>query len=259
MMSITNKLAAGATCTALLLGGLTALPAQAEGDGAQSQVATLTLNVRYAGQDQQAVVSDVATVADAIALLGLKVDADDLVSPGLDTALTDGMQVVVDVVSTKTYSKNVTLKKKTIYTKTSKLYKGEKKVTTKGRNGKATRTYQTTTVNGVASTAVVKQKVTKKVIDRRVKVGTKGTKSLNLARLKQWNKIAKCESGGRWHINTGNGYYGGLQFNLGTWRSVKGQQFASKPHKASKAEQITVANRLHAKRGFQPWSCRHVL
>ena len=74
-----------------------------------------------------------------------------------------------------------------------------------------------------------------------------------------WDRVAKCESGGRWKINTHNGYYGGLQFSLGTWRSVKGQQFASKPHKASKAEQITVANRLYAKRGFKPWSCRHVL
>lgn len=82
---------------------------------------------------------------------------------------------------------------------------------------------------------------------------------INLARKKQWEKIAKCESGGRWHINTHNGYYGGLQFNLATWRSVRGQDFARYPHKASKAEQITVANRLYKKRGFKPWSCRHVL
>ena len=74
-----------------------------------------------------------------------------------------------------------------------------------------------------------------------------------------WDRVAACESGGNWSINTGNGYYGGLQFNRGTWRSVKGQQFAKYPHKASKAEQITVANRLYAKRGFKPWSCRHVL
>ena len=69
-----------------------------------------------------------------------------------------------------------------------------------------------------------------------------------------WNRIARCESGGRWHINTHNGYYGG-QFSLRTWRSVRGRDFASYPHKATKAEQITVANRLYAKSGTRPWGC----
>ena len=80
--------------------------------------------------------------------------------------------------------------------------------------------------------------------------------ALNLAREAQWTRIAQCESGNRWNINTGNGYYGGLQFNLQTWRSVNGQDFAAYPHQATRAEQITVANRLYAKRGFQPWSCK---
>ena len=71
-----------------------------------------------------------------------------------------------------------------------------------------------------------------------------------------WNRIADCESGDRWHINTGNGYYGGLQFNLATWRSSGGNRFAKYPHRATKREQIHVANRLYAKRGFSPWSCR---
>lgn len=79
--------------------------------------------------------------------------------------------------------------------------------------------------------------------------------SINLARAAMWDKIAKCESTNNWSINTGNGYYGGLQFNLQTWRSVNGQDFAAYPHQASRAEQITVANRLFAQRGTQPWAC----
>ena len=71
-----------------------------------------------------------------------------------------------------------------------------------------------------------------------------------------WDKVALCESGGNWKINTGNGYYGGLQFNLATWRSAGGKRFANYPHRATKREQIHVANRLYAKRGFSPWSCR---
>ena len=81
--------------------------------------------------------------------------------------------------------------------------------------------------------------------------------ALHLARAAMWDRIAQCESGGRWNINTGNGYYGGLQFNLATWRSVRGQDFAAYPHRATRAQQITVANRLYAKRGLQPWACRH--
>jgi len=80
---------------------------------------------------------------------------------------------------------------------------------------------------------------------------------INLARAAMWDRIAKCESGGRWSINTGNGYYGGLQFDYRTWLSVNGDDFAPRADKASRAEQITVANRLYAKRGLQPWGCRH--
>ncbi|GAA3605820.1 hypothetical protein GCM10022199_07190 [Marihabitans asiaticum] len=80
---------------------------------------------------------------------------------------------------------------------------------------------------------------------------------LNLARAAMWDRIAQCESTGNWSINTGNGYYGGLQFNIGTWLSVGGGDFASRPDLASRAEQITVANRLYAQRGLQPWGCAH--
>ena len=72
-----------------------------------------------------------------------------------------------------------------------------------------------------------------------------------------WDAIAQCESGGRWNINTGNGYYGGLQFDYGTWLSVNGDDFASRADRASRAEQITVANRVYEDRGLQPWGCAH--
>ena len=83
------------------------------------------------------------------------------------------------------------------------------------------------------------------------------SKAINLARAAMWDRIAKCESGSRWNINTGNGYYGGLQFDYTTWLSVNGDDFASRADKATRAEQITVANRLYAKRGLQPWGCRY--
>lgn len=65
-----------------------------------------------------------------------------------------------------------------------------------------------------------------------------------------WDAIAKCESGGNWHISTGNGYYGGLQFTLGTWHSNGG---AGNPASASREEQIRVANNVLHTQGIGAW------
>jgi resuscitation-promoting factor RpfE len=68
-----------------------------------------------------------------------------------------------------------------------------------------------------------------------------------------WDAIAACESGGNWAINTGNGYYGGLQFSMGTWRANGG---SGSPHAASKSEQIRVAENVLASQGIGAWpSC----
>jgi resuscitation-promoting factor RpfA len=70
-----------------------------------------------------------------------------------------------------------------------------------------------------------------------------------------WDKLAQCESGGNWKINTGNGYSGGLQFNQSTWRAYGGK---GSPHTASRAEQIAVAERTLAAQGWNAWpSCSH--
>ena len=241
---------AAVSTAALLAGSLSGAPAYAE-DVPPEPVAT-TINLRYAAVDSTVSVTGSSTVDEAITELHLAVDGNDRVSPKRDTALTDGMSLVIDVVSVTKSTKKQTVKYKTIRKKTKSMMKGHKKVVRHGRVGKITRTYVTTTVNGEPSTVVTK-KVNRKVRNKIVKVGTS---RLNLARWKKWNKIARCESGGRWHINTGNGYYGGLQFNLATWRSAGGNRFAKYPHRATKREQIHVANRLYAKRGFSPWSCR---
>jgi LysM repeat protein len=68
-----------------------------------------------------------------------------------------------------------------------------------------------------------------------------------------WDKLAQCESGGNWSINTGNGYYGGLQFSLSTWRAFGG---TGMPHQASKSTQIAVAEKVLASQGWNAWpSC----
>lgn len=68
-----------------------------------------------------------------------------------------------------------------------------------------------------------------------------------------WDRIAQCESGGNWHINTGNGYYGGLQFSAGTWRAYGGTAYAPTADQASRSAQIAVATEVQQAQGWGAW------
>jgi LysM repeat protein len=68
-----------------------------------------------------------------------------------------------------------------------------------------------------------------------------------------WDRVANCESSQNWHINTGNGFYGGLQFSGGTWSAYHGGKYASRADKASRLEQIEVARRVLASQGAGAW------
>ncbi|MFF4358243.1 transglycosylase family protein [Streptomyces sp. NPDC001604] len=68
-----------------------------------------------------------------------------------------------------------------------------------------------------------------------------------------WDRIAQCESGGNWHINTGNGYYGGLQFSAGTWRAYGGAAYAPTAAGASREQQIAVATKVQHAQGWGAW------
>ncbi|MEU6092251.1 transglycosylase family protein [Streptomyces sp. NPDC047085] len=68
-----------------------------------------------------------------------------------------------------------------------------------------------------------------------------------------WDRIAQCESGGNWHINTGNGYYGGLQFSAGTWRAYGGTAYAPRADQASRSAQIAVATKVQHAQGWGAW------
>ena len=68
-----------------------------------------------------------------------------------------------------------------------------------------------------------------------------------------WLRIAHCESTSRWHINTGNGYYGGLQISAGTWRAFGGHRYARLPHHAGKLKQMRVAERILRGQGWGAW------
>jgi resuscitation-promoting factor RpfB len=226
------------------------------------------------------VTSTSSTVFGLLAELGVTKKVDDVVAPAMPTALDDGMKVVLKRVVTKQERATEAIGFSTTRQKDSSLYKGLSKVVTPGQKGSKVVVRQKTWVDGkLTTTKVVSQKVTKKPVAAVVKVGTKsrpvatssssssssstrnaGNTSgagINLANAAMWDRIAQCESGGNWSINTGNGYYGGLQFATASWLANGGGDFASRADLASRAEQITVANRYYAKAGLGPWGCAH--
>jgi len=75
------------------------------------------------------------------------------------------------------------------------------------------------------------------------------------APISTWDDVAQCESSGNWHINTGNGYYGGLQFSQSTWEAYGGLKYAPRADLATKAEQIAIAERTLAGQGWGAWTC----
>jgi resuscitation-promoting factor RpfA len=68
-----------------------------------------------------------------------------------------------------------------------------------------------------------------------------------------WDALAQCESGGRWNVNTGNGYYGGIQFSASTWNAYGGTRYAARADLATREQQIAVAERVLASQGAGAW------
>lgn len=77
--------------------------------------------------------------------------------------------------------------------------------------------------------------------------------SASAATAAEWDAVAQCESGGNWSINTGNGYYGGLQFSASTWAAYGGTKYASTADQATKAQQIEIAEKVLAGQGKGAW------
>ena len=218
----------------------------------------------------------VATVGEALTQLGVRLAKTDKVNPPVTTRLTSGTKVVVQRVRITDKKVTESIAYGTTKKQTDDLYTDQTKVARAGVKGERVVTVRTTVVDGKAvSTKQIASKVTKQPVDRILLVGTKerpaattstsstssGESStgsgaaINLARASMWDSIAECESGGNWSINTGNGYYGGLQFLTSTWLAYGGDDFASRADLASRAEQITVANRVYADNGTSQWGC----
>jgi uncharacterized protein YabE (DUF348 family) len=195
------------------------------------------------------------TVGQVLSETGITLDGNDRVKPKASTPIEAGMRIVVERVhvTTKTDTVSVAYSVKKKYD--SSMYEGNTTVVTYGHPGRAKVTYRVVYVNGKRTSHKQIDRVLLKAPERQVeKVGTKKRPAVHVvSNGLNWDAVANCESGGNWHINTGNGFYGGLQFDYGTWLSNGGGAYAQRADLATKSEQIAIATKVYNARGSSPW------
>jgi len=207
-----------------------------------------------------------ADVASVLREAGVALGANDRVSqPGAAPVVNNMVVKVSRVDASKTAAVTENVPFDTVTTESADLFQGDKKVTQPGVLGKVDKSFKLFLVDGrEASRTLASQNVTAQPVAEQVLVGTKpkpsvasntGAAAPAIMNEAMWDKIAQCESGGNWSINSGNGYYGGLQFDTRTWLGSGGGTYAPRADLATKAQQIDIANRVYAQRGLQPWGC----
>jgi uncharacterized protein YabE (DUF348 family) len=193
------------------------------------------------------------TVEDALDELGVKVGKHDETKPAPEHLVRDGDRLVftnVKVVTKKVDGEVIDFG--TVEQEDGSMVQGETDVVRSGKTGLRDVTYRIVYRNGeVAVRKVVSQNVLRQPVDEIVKVGTKAPVANFASGNSVWDRLAQCESGGNWAINTGNGYYGGLQFSLGTWQAYGGSGL---PSNASRETQIAIATKVrNASGGYGAW------
>ena len=199
------------------------------------------------------VITNAGTVSGLLQDRGVTLGPDDVSLPSGDTPLTDEMavQVVRNGVGEVVETRQVAPPEQKIDDPT--LARGKQVVVDKGKPGETTAIMRVYVQNGQETRREqVRAGDTTPPTPRVVKVGTNddiAAAPVVVVDGSVWDRIAKCEATGNWAINTGNGYYGGLQFDAGTWRSNGGTEYAPLPSQASREEQIAVAEKVRDSRG----------
>jgi uncharacterized protein YabE (DUF348 family) len=212
---------------------------------------------------RQGKVATIKSLASTVgeALTGAKIawDRDDRITPAAATALKPGVnRIAYTKVDLRKVTRTESIAFGTDETKSATLLVGTKKTTAAGKAGAKAVTYLYTYLDGKLTTAkVVTSNVVTAPVDAKVLVGTKPKPTVTTdtaptpatGDTSAWDRIAECESGGNWSINSGNGYYGGLQFDHQTWVAYGGDAYAYNANLATKAQQIAIAEKVKADRG----------
>ncbi|HEY6935043.1 MAG TPA: transglycosylase family protein [Marmoricola sp.] len=212
------------------------------------------LVIRVADQHAKKRTITALTVRDLLRQLHVRVDHNDKVRPGLSHVLKDGDRVVVTRYGVKTKRvQHQSIPYATVHRDDSSLVRGNSRTVRSGHDGLRNVTYKVFFKNGhITGRKVIGEHVLRRPVSRIVEVGTKApapapAPAANYASGSSvWDRIAQCESGGNWAANTGNGYYGGLQFTLSTWHAYGGVGY---PNEASRETQIAIAEKVRAAEG----------
>jgi resuscitation-promoting factor RpfB len=227
--------------------------------GMQLTITTPKEIVLVADGQERVVTTTAATAGALLAEQGIALSETDRTSLYLEQGLLNRMRLQVYRVQVSEVSETVAIRPERVETPDASAFKGDEKVTTPGVAGEKVTVYRVTVVDGVETREELSTQVTREPVAEQVTVGTKprpsntgavppgSTSGLN------WDALAKCEAGGNWAINTGNGYYGGLQYNPSTWRAYGGEQYAPLPHQATREQQIAIGEKTYAARGVSPW------
>jgi uncharacterized protein YabE (DUF348 family) len=221
-------------------------------DGLALEVVTpKNLVLRLAGAKPVTRTVTAVTVEDALAQLGVAVGKIDRTKPALDTALEDGDRIVfTDLRIAERTVKREPVPFETVEEPDDSMYEGLSVTEREGQTGTRNVTYEVVFKNGkLLRRSVLQQKVLTEPTNALVRVGTASVSSVGGSGV--WDRLAECESGGNWATNTGNGYYGGLQFSLSTWRAYGGTGL---PSQHSRETQIAIATKLRdASGGYGAW------
>jgi uncharacterized protein YabE (DUF348 family) len=224
-------------------------------DGLRITVATpKRLTIVVGGKKAEHRTLPAYTVAQALQALNLRLGKHDVVRPGLHHTLEAGDKIVLDRVRVvRRHVDGESVPFSTVTRDDSSMAKGSSTVVRSGHPGLRDVTYRITFRNGhLVARRVLSQQVLREPVAQIERVGTKVVATTDFAGGNTvWDRLAQCESGGNWATNTGNGYYGGLQFSLGTWHAYGGSGL---PSSASRGTQIAIATKVrNASGGYGAW------
>jgi resuscitation-promoting factor RpfB len=230
------------------------IPADAELplDGTSVQVHTLKHITVYDGASNPRQVTTTAlTAGDFLKEQNLTLGPDDAVDGGLDMKLTNGAEVRISRTGVSVITQQETIDPPVQQVQDPTLAAGKQVVQDPGAPGTQMVTYRITKKNGRETGRVqLSVQVTVPAKPQIVRIGTKQPDISNGA---LWDALAQCESTGNWAANTGNGFYGGVQFTESTWLAYGGGQYAQWPYQASREEQIAIAQKVQVGQGWVAW------
>jgi resuscitation-promoting factor RpfB len=209
--------------------------------------------------DDGGVVSDphlaAPTVGVLLAATGAPLEQDDKVVPVASTPVTAGMRITVTRIRTRTVTERKQVPPQVYRIQDPTMNMSRHVVEDPGSPGTQDITFTVSIVNGVASgRQAVRNAILTPARPTVLRVGAKpGTEVPPVRDGAAWDALAACESGGNWAINTGNGFYGGPQFDQGTWQRSGGLRYAPRADLATREEQIAIAEVTRARQGRGAW------